>query len=688
MFSNLFGPFGSTLGAANTVGGSPPVITSPSSLVVGTVGTIYPTTTFTATGTAPITWSITSGTLPTGMSFSSGGVLSGTPTATASGSITFTATNAFGFDPRTLTLTVNAAGSGPAAITRFTLPGGTVGTPYSQQITATGTAPITFSVYDGVLPTGLSLDSSTGIISGTPSVGSSTQFIIQAVNGISQPDTQVKFVGYAVRVNPFVVAPYLIENAIPDCHTTVPYSQTFSATGDAPFTWSLTGSLPTGLSFNTATATISGTPTSTGVFSLSVSVSNASGTSTKTIALNSVAFSSNRVYGRDLTWIGAIRMPQTAPLFEQYPAMPSITVVPSQSAFYLNIRPSSLAGFPIAKMDLPAAVNSTNKNDLNTASFISSYFESSEGTYTNWTSGAAVNGIYWNSNKLYISASYFYLTNNSSPAVFSRSDALVTNGSVSGSAKINSTSRFYNGGFDTTPPSATTVGIPAIVSGGSYGSINSVLSNGPSLFAFNAGSLTTGTTNVVGNELIGYPLGTPLSSLYGWNDHQQNPYHQLGVTSYTGLAWIQSKPVLLVFGTHSLGQSWYGALSPGGARTVEPTNLNTTPGIQGGSSSKGNQSVEFYPYVWAYDQQDLIDVYNGTKLSNAIKPYDVWKLPIPSQYYDSSITANGGGTGGIIGQASHDPANKRIYVMVRNSEVFRPGFVDIYIPMLHVFSYP
>ncbi len=116
MFSALFGPFGSTLGAPNSAGGSPPVITSPAFLVAGTQNTVYPTTTFTATGTAPITWSIFSGTLPAGMTFV-GGVLAGTPTATFSGSITFRATNAFGFADRPLTLTVNAAGAGPTVLT-------------------------------------------------------------------------------------------------------------------------------------------------------------------------------------------------------------------------------------------------------------------------------------------------------------------------------------------------------------------------------------------------------------------------------------------------------------------------------------------------------------------------------------------------------------------------------------------
>lgn len=113
-FNLLNGPSGPTFGAPNSAGGgTAPTITSPAFLVDGTVGTVYPTTTFTATGSPTITWSVTAGTLPTGMSFSSGGVLSGTPTATASGSITFTATNAFGSANRPLTFTVNTAGTSP-----------------------------------------------------------------------------------------------------------------------------------------------------------------------------------------------------------------------------------------------------------------------------------------------------------------------------------------------------------------------------------------------------------------------------------------------------------------------------------------------------------------------------------------------------------------------------------------------
>jgi hypothetical protein len=114
-----------------------PTITSPAFLVAGTVNTLYPSTTFTATGTAPITWSVTAGTLPTGMTFSSAGVLSGTPTATASGSITFTATNAYGSANTSLALTVNAAGSSAAVPTDYV----------TTALTATGSG-TTYNVYN------------------------------------------------------------------------------------------------------------------------------------------------------------------------------------------------------------------------------------------------------------------------------------------------------------------------------------------------------------------------------------------------------------------------------------------------------------------------------------------------------------------------------------------------------------
>ena len=187
MFLSLrSGPFGPTFGAPNTASGSAPVITSPSFLVDGTVNTVYPTTTFTATGTAPITWTVQSGTMPTGMSFSSGGVLAGTPTATASGSITFRATNAFGFNDRALTLTVNAAVASAPSITSYVLFSGVAGSAYSDTLTATGGG-VTWSIVSGSISP-LTLNSSTGEISGTPSGAGNLTATFRATNANGTAD--------------------------------------------------------------------------------------------------------------------------------------------------------------------------------------------------------------------------------------------------------------------------------------------------------------------------------------------------------------------------------------------------------------------------------------------------------------------------------------------------------------------
>lgn len=87
---------------------TPPSITSSSILINGTVGTAY-SVALTATGSTPITWDITSGSLPTGLNMSNAGVISGTPTTkTTSSKITVKATNAYGSDTKQLTITIDA----------------------------------------------------------------------------------------------------------------------------------------------------------------------------------------------------------------------------------------------------------------------------------------------------------------------------------------------------------------------------------------------------------------------------------------------------------------------------------------------------------------------------------------------------------------------------------------------------
>ena len=118
-----------------------PAITTVS-LAGGTVGTAY-SQTLAATGDTPITWSIESGSLPEGLSLESEtGVISGIPTTVGTASFTVKATNAAGSDTKALSIDIVSQPVAPA-ITTSSLPGGTVGTAYSQTLAATGDTPIT-----------------------------------------------------------------------------------------------------------------------------------------------------------------------------------------------------------------------------------------------------------------------------------------------------------------------------------------------------------------------------------------------------------------------------------------------------------------------------------------------------------------------------------------------------------------
>ena len=104
----------------------------------------------------------------------------GVVTAVAGGTAVITATTHDGLFTATCTVTVNAPDA-PPSITTDTLPDGKVGEAYSHTLTATGTAPITWSI-DGGLPAGLSLNKDTGEISGTPTADGTAKFTVKAEN--------------------------------------------------------------------------------------------------------------------------------------------------------------------------------------------------------------------------------------------------------------------------------------------------------------------------------------------------------------------------------------------------------------------------------------------------------------------------------------------------------------------------
>ncbi len=107
-------------------------------------------------------------------------MISGTPTTNGTFNFTVKATDAnASFITKPLTIAVYS----PLVVSTSSLPAGTVGTAYSQTLAATGgLAPYTWAITVGALPTGLSLNSATGVISGTPTTVGTVNFTIQATD--------------------------------------------------------------------------------------------------------------------------------------------------------------------------------------------------------------------------------------------------------------------------------------------------------------------------------------------------------------------------------------------------------------------------------------------------------------------------------------------------------------------------
>ncbi len=149
----------------------------------GTVGTAYNLTLSPAGGTAPYTVTVVGGSLPAGLSLSSAGVFSGTPTMPGAYPVILRLMDSTGAQVQQ-SYTITVVGSSGLALAG-TLPLGTIGQPYQGSLSASGgVAPYSYSVASGMLPTGLSL-AQNGTITGTPTAAgqSAATFRVTDANG-------------------------------------------------------------------------------------------------------------------------------------------------------------------------------------------------------------------------------------------------------------------------------------------------------------------------------------------------------------------------------------------------------------------------------------------------------------------------------------------------------------------------
>jgi uncharacterized repeat protein (TIGR01451 family) len=254
---------GSGINCLTTITIAPTVLTSP------TVGTPY-NQSLTASGArAPTTFFLAIGPMPPGLSLSSSGVISGTPTRIGQYSFEVGLTDANGCSAEALyTVFVSCP---TISISPSALPGGIEFSNYPAQtfIASGGTPPYVFTQTAGSLPAGMTI-SSNGVLSGTPG-SPSTTFTIAATDSNNCTASRLYTLNLVDPNNPLTVSP----SSLPAGVVGRSYTGAFSAShGTPPYNFTNSaGSLPPGLTLSGA-GTLSGVPTAAGTFSFTVTATD------------------------------------------------------------------------------------------------------------------------------------------------------------------------------------------------------------------------------------------------------------------------------------------------------------------------------------------------------------------------------------------------------------------------------
>ena len=249
-----------------TVVNPPPVLTIlTTSLPNATVPLSYSFPLQASGGSGALTWSLVAGSLPQNFSLNmTTGLISGTTSAASTaGTSNFTVrvTDTSGqVDEQPLSITI-VFPSAPT-ITTPSLPDGTVTIAYNKQVLATGgTGALAWTVSVGSLPPLLSLNPTTGVISGTPNTEGTFNFTVKATDTLSLFDTRALSIVVNAAPPPLTIT----TTSLPTGTVGMPYNptvlQTLQATGGTtPYTWSVTPVLPAPLTLDTSTGEITGTP--------------------------------------------------------------------------------------------------------------------------------------------------------------------------------------------------------------------------------------------------------------------------------------------------------------------------------------------------------------------------------------------------------------------------------------------
>jgi hypothetical protein len=222
----------------------------------------------------PVTWSVSSGQMAAGLTLDSQtGIISGTPISSSGETVNIQAADARANSIKQFNFVVFTK----LVINPVTPANAHLNAPYSQTIAAQASSAIaSWTVSAGQLPPGLTVATSdynldTAIISGTPTQLGTYNFTIQAQD---YTIPQITSVALTIIIDSHVA---LTKSSLQNGGQNQIYSDTFTAIdGSPPYQWSIAGILPSGISMNSSTGKVTGTPTDFGSFSYTVTVTDSS----------------------------------------------------------------------------------------------------------------------------------------------------------------------------------------------------------------------------------------------------------------------------------------------------------------------------------------------------------------------------------------------------------------------------
>lgn len=252
----------------------PPIFTDATVASPGTVNTFYSDG---VSASAATSYSLASGSLPPGLGLSTNtGAITGTPTTAGTYSFVVSANNSYGSTlTATLSITINPLA--PVWIDQTIAGTAIKDAPYSDGVSASNSAQ--YQISSGSLPSGISLNTSTGAITGTATTVGTSNFTIQAYNV-----TGTISVGLSLEVIEGVVAPVFTDDTLStDLRRGIAYSDGVTASDATAYT--TVGDFPPGLTLGTADGTVAGTPTAQGTYDFDIVASNAAGSATASFSL-------------------------------------------------------------------------------------------------------------------------------------------------------------------------------------------------------------------------------------------------------------------------------------------------------------------------------------------------------------------------------------------------------------------